>query len=72
VTTPFTPAVDGKKVYGCGAAVLGKGDTDLVNAFNDELQMLKDSGELAKLIDRFGFEGTLTPDNLTTKSLRAG
>jgi len=73
VTEPFVPVVDGKEVLGCGAAVFRKGDTDLVDAFNAELQKLKESGELTKLIEPFGFGAeTLPPDDVTTESLCAG
>ncbi len=72
VTEPFTPVVDGEEVLGCGAAVFQKGDTDLIEAFNEELQKLKDSGELAELVEPFGFEGTTPPDDVTTESLCAG
>lgn len=73
VTEPFVPVVDGKEVLGCGAAVFRKGDTDLVDEFNAELQKLKESGELTKLIEPFGFGAeTLPPDDVTTESLCAG
>lgn len=73
VTEPFTPVVNGKEVLGCGAAVFRKEDTDLVDAFNKELKKLKDSGELTKLIEPFGFgKETLPPDDVTTESLCAG
>jgi polar amino acid transport system substrate-binding protein len=70
VTEPFVPLVDGEEVLGCGAAVFQKDDTDLVKAFNAELKKLKDSGELTKLIEPFGFGAeTLPPDDVTTESL---
>ena len=73
VTEAFTPVVDGKEVLGCGAAVFRKDDTDLVEAFNKELKKLKDSGELTKMIEEFGFgPETLPPDGVTTESLCAG
>jgi polar amino acid transport system substrate-binding protein len=73
VTEPFTPVVDCKEVLGCGAAVFRKEDTDLVEAFNAELKKLKDSGELTKLIEPFGFGAeTLPPDDVTTESLCKG
>ncbi len=73
VTEAFTPVVDGKEVLGCGAAVFRKDDTDLVEAFNKELNKLKDSGELTEMIEEFGFGAeTLPPDGVTTESLCAG
>jgi polar amino acid transport system substrate-binding protein len=73
LTKPFVPIVDGKEVLGCGAAVFRKADTDLVNAFNAQLKTLKDSGELTKMIEPFGFgPETLPPADLTTAKLCAG
>jgi polar amino acid transport system substrate-binding protein len=73
VTEAFIPVVDGEEVLGCGAAVFRKEDTDLVEAFNEELAKLKESGELTELIEPFGFgPETLPPDDVTTESLCAG
>jgi polar amino acid transport system substrate-binding protein len=73
LTKPFVPTVDGKEVLGCGAAVFRKADTDLVDAFNAQLKTLKDSGELTKMIEPFGFgPETLPPADLTTAKLCAG
>ena len=72
VTEPFTPVVDGEEVLGCGAAVFRKDDTELLEAFNEELEKLKESGELAALIEPFGFAGTTPPDDVTTESLCKG
>jgi polar amino acid transport system substrate-binding protein len=73
VTEAFTPVVDGEEVLGCGAAVFRTDDTDLVEAFNEELAKLKASGELTELIEPFGFgPETLPPDDVTTESLCAG
>jgi polar amino acid transport system substrate-binding protein len=72
LTKPFVPVVDGKEVLGCGAAVFRKADTELVNAFNTELKKLKDSGELTRLIEPFGFgPETLPPADMTTAKLCA-
>jgi polar amino acid transport system substrate-binding protein len=73
LTKPFVPIVDGKEVLGCGAAVFRKADTELVDAFNAQLKTLKDSGELTKLIEPFGFgPETLPPADMTTAKLCAG
>jgi len=70
LTKPFTPVIDGEKVYGCGGAVFRKEDDDLRTAFNQQLEKLKQSGELTKLMSPFGFgPETLPPDNLTTQKL---
>jgi polar amino acid transport system substrate-binding protein len=72
VTTPFTP-VDpktGDKVYGCGGAVFRQDDDELVQAFNEQLHELMNSGDYLKLIEPFGFtEDTLPPPNVTTEQL---
>jgi polar amino acid transport system substrate-binding protein len=70
VTKPFIPVVNGKEQIGAGAAVFRKKDTDLVKAFNAQLKKLKDSGELTKLVEPFGFgPETLPPADLTTAKL---
>ena len=70
LTTPFTPVIDGEKVFGCGGAVFRKEDGDLRDAFNQQLAELKKSGELTRLMEPFGFgPETLPPDNLTTQKL---
>jgi polar amino acid transport system substrate-binding protein len=73
VTEPFVPVVDGQRKIGAGAAVFRKSDSDLVEAFNKELKKLKESGELTKLVEPFGFgPETLPPDDVTTEKLCAG
>ena len=73
VTEPFVPVVGGEEVLGCGAAVFRQEDTELIEAFNEELQKLKDSGELTEMIEPFGFgPETLPPDDVTTESLCQG
>jgi polar amino acid transport system substrate-binding protein len=73
LTEPFTPVVDGKEQLGCGGAVFRKEDSDLRQAFNGELAKLKDSGELLKIIEPFGFgPETLPPKDVTTERLCKG
>jgi polar amino acid transport system substrate-binding protein len=73
LTEPFTPVIKGKEQLGCGGAVFRKGDTELVDAFNAELAKLKDSGELLKITEPFGFgPETTPPDDVTTASLCKG
>jgi polar amino acid transport system substrate-binding protein len=70
LTKPFTPVIDGKEQLGCGAAVFRKQDTDLREAFNKELASLKQSGELQKIIEPFGFGPETTPPaDVTTERL---
>jgi polar amino acid transport system substrate-binding protein len=73
LTEPFTPVVKGEEQLGCGAAVFRKNDTELREAFNRELAKLKQSGELLKIIEPFGFgPETLPPDDVTTARLCKG
>jgi polar amino acid transport system substrate-binding protein len=73
LTKPFTPVVNGEKIYGCGGAVFRKEDDDLRKAFNRELEKLKQSGRLTQLMAPFGFgPETLPPENLTTQKLCSG
>jgi polar amino acid transport system substrate-binding protein len=70
LTEPFTPVVDGEEKLGCGGAVFRKADNDLRKAFNGELAKLKESGELLKIIEPFGFgPETIPPDDVTTERL---
>jgi polar amino acid transport system substrate-binding protein len=73
LTEPFTPVVKGKEQFGCGGAVFRKDDNDLREAFNRELAKLKQSGELLKIIEPFGFgPETRPPDDVTTERLCKG
>lgn len=62
---PFTaPIIDGAPAVNYGAAGFRTEDLDFRQAFNEELQKLKDSGELLEIIGQFeGFdEGALPGD----------
>jgi polar amino acid transport system substrate-binding protein len=73
LTEPFTPVIDGKEQHGCGGAVFRKADNDLREAFNTELAKLKQSGQLLKLIQPFGFgPETVPPNDITTEQLCKG
>jgi len=73
LTQPFTPVVDGKEQHGCGGAVFRKSDNELREAFNAQLAKLKQSGQLLKLIQPFGFgPETIPPNNITTEMLCKG
>jgi polar amino acid transport system substrate-binding protein len=68
VTEPFVPVIDGEEQTGAGGYGFHKDDADLVEAFNEELANLKDSGRLLEIIEPFGFsEAELT--DLTTDEL---
>ena len=73
LTEPFTPVIDGKEQLGCGGAVFRKQDNDLREAFNAELAKIKESGELLKIIEPFGFgPETMPADDVTTARLCKG
>ncbi|MGH3357007.1 MAG: ectoine/hydroxyectoine ABC transporter substrate-binding protein EhuB [Nocardioidaceae bacterium] len=70
LTEPFIPEVDGEPQNGCGAAVFRQDDDSLREAYNEELAKLKQSGELVKIMEPFGFgEETVPPDDITTEQL---
>jgi polar amino acid transport system substrate-binding protein len=70
LTEPFTPTINGEEQLGCGGAVFRPEDDALVQAFNEELQKLKDSGRLTELMEPFGFgPETLPPEDVTTQQL---
>ena len=55
VTDPFTPVIDGQEKFGAGAFAFRKADTDLVNAWNTELDKLKQANKLLPILQPFGF-----------------
>lgn len=67
VTPPFSPTVDGRTSVGCGAFAFRKQDVDLVRAWNRELARLRDSRQLLKIIQPYGF----TEDELPGKHTAA-
>lgn len=70
VAEPFTPVIDGQEQIGAGAAVFRQGDTDLVNAFNTELETLLASPKWLQLVEPFGFtDAEKPPEGLTAKQL---
>ncbi|WP_372635940.1 ectoine/hydroxyectoine ABC transporter substrate-binding protein EhuB [Cohnella sp.] len=63
------PVIDGKSVRGYGAAVFRQEDDDFREAFNAELQKLKDSGELLAILQEFGFTEQELPGDVTAEEL---
>lgn len=63
------PIVNGESIRGYGAAAFKKGDDELLNAYNEELKKLKDSGELLNIISDFGFTEADLPGDMTTEQL---
>ncbi|WP_229832852.1 ectoine/hydroxyectoine ABC transporter substrate-binding protein EhuB, partial [Streptomyces purpureus] len=54
-TEPFAAVVDGKKKIDGGGFAFRPTDTDLRDAFNTEIHRMKKSGELFRILRRFGF-----------------
>jgi polar amino acid transport system substrate-binding protein len=65
---PFTPEVDGKPQRDGGGYGFRLGETKLRDAFNDELQKMKKSGELLRIAKPFGFTEEFMTD-LTAEEL---
>lgn len=63
------PVIDGKSVRGYGAAAFRQEDAALRDLYNEELQKLKDSGELLKILESFGFTEQELPGNVTAEEL---
>ncbi|HEV7908842.1 MAG TPA: ectoine/hydroxyectoine ABC transporter substrate-binding protein EhuB [Pseudonocardiaceae bacterium] len=72
VTKGFVPVVNGKEQISAGGFVFRKDDTALLNAFNDQLKKLHDSGEWLKIVEPFGFTQDNVPkSDVTTDKLCA-
>lgn len=68
MTSPFTPVVDGKPQRDGGGYGFRLGETKLRDAFNNELQKMKKSGELLRIAKPYGFTKEFMTD-LTAKEL---
>jgi len=63
------PEIDGKSVRGYGAAAFRKEDDAFREAFNAELEKLKESGELLEILKTFGFTEQELPGDTTAEQL---
>ncbi|MFW5943407.1 MAG: ectoine/hydroxyectoine ABC transporter substrate-binding protein EhuB [bacterium] len=68
---PFEqPTVDGEPVTSYGGAAFRYEDLEFREAFNEELQNLKDSGELLELVGQFeGFDEAAMPGDVTAEDI---
>ncbi|MCK1505425.1 ectoine/hydroxyectoine ABC transporter substrate-binding protein EhuB [Bradyrhizobium sp. 18] len=69
---PFTQPVgaDGKVIYGFPALAFRQADSDFRDAYNVELNKLRESGELLKILAAYGFtDSELPPADLTAADL---
>ncbi|MFD0490955.1 hypothetical protein ACFQ0O_32275 [Saccharopolyspora spinosporotrichia] len=55
ITPGFVPIVQGRPEYTAGAFAFLPDQTNIVNAFNQQLAELKASGELLRIMAPFGF-----------------
>ncbi|WP_274650619.1 ectoine/hydroxyectoine ABC transporter substrate-binding protein EhuB [Paenibacillus humicola] len=63
------PTVDGKSVRGYGATAFRQDDTAFQQAFNAELDKMKQSGELLDILKKFGFTEQELPGDATSAQL---
>lgn len=63
------PVIDGVSVRGYGATVFRQDDDDFREAFNKELEKMKESGELLEIINKFGFTEQELPGDATAEEL---
>ncbi|MCF2943728.1 ectoine/hydroxyectoine ABC transporter substrate-binding protein EhuB [Paenibacillus tarimensis] len=63
------PVIDGKDVRGYGASAFRIDDTEFRDAFNAELEKMKESGELLEILQKFGFTEAELPGDVTAEEL---
>jgi len=61
--------IDGESVRGYGATAFRLDDTEFREAFNKELDALKESNELLEIISEFGFTEQELPEGMTAEEL---
>ncbi len=73
-TQAFVQEIDGVEQVGAGSTVFRKGDTTLLEAYNEELAKIMDSEEkYLELVGEYGFtKENMPPADLTTEMLCAG
>lgn len=74
VTDAFVAVIDGVDQIGAGSTVFRKDDTELLDAYNEELSKITgDVEEYMSLVGEYGFtEENLPPADLTTEQLCSG
>ena len=63
------PVIDGESVRGYGASAFRQADTEFVEAFNEELEKMKESGQLLEILQEFGFTEEELPGDMTAAEL---
>jgi polar amino acid transport system substrate-binding protein len=66
-TPQFFPVLDGSEVKGYGAFGFRKGDDDLRDVFNEELEAYVGTPEHRSTVSRFGFGPDMAPDRTTAE-----
>ncbi len=66
------PVIDGESVVGYGATAFRKEDEDLLKAYNQQLQKMKENGELLEILKQFNFAEENLPDDQTAEALCKG
>ncbi|MNF04027.1 hypothetical protein D3C80_2034530 [compost metagenome] len=63
------PVIDGESVRGYGATAFRFGDEAFQAAYNEELEKMKQSGELLEILQQFGFTEQELPGEATSEAL---
>jgi polar amino acid transport system substrate-binding protein len=63
------PVIDGKSMRGYGAAAFRPDDNDFREAYNQELEKMKSSGELLTILKSFGFTEQELPGDMKAEQL---
>ncbi|MBD2869746.1 ectoine/hydroxyectoine ABC transporter substrate-binding protein EhuB [Paenibacillus arenilitoris] len=63
------PEIDGESVRGYGATAFRFGDEAFQEAYNAELEKMKESGELLEILQKFGFTEQELPGDATAEAL---
>ncbi|MDO7787855.1 ectoine/hydroxyectoine ABC transporter substrate-binding protein EhuB [Desulforamulus aquiferis] len=66
------PIIDGKAAQSFGAAAFRKEDKDFAEAYNQELEKLKQSGQLLEILKEFGFTEQEFPGDMTVEKVLSG
>lgn len=67
---PFVPTINGQELLGCGGAAFRPTDTELRDAFSDELSAIQQAGLLLQLMRPWGFsEAELPHPDVTSQRL---
>ncbi|GAA0364147.1 ectoine/hydroxyectoine ABC transporter substrate-binding protein EhuB [Bacillus horti] len=61
------PEIDGESVRGFGSAAFRQADQDFVEAYNEGLAELMESGELLEIYEEFGFTDEELPGDMTAQ-----